>query len=206
MTNPGRTKCTTRPLTRLTILLILVIVPISIAVMLFHHQLFGRFMTHGEQVKPPFSVSLLQLTNEDGQRLKTPVRSDKNARWTLLYFNPGLCEDACRKGLQDLRKVKTALGKNKESIQPVLLTYPSDLANKVAIKVILSENYPGTRHLTINEKNYTEVIRQHVHEDYAMQAGTIYLVNPQGKVTMTFEPGSKPAGILKDLKGLLKVN
>ena len=157
MTNQGRRKRRTHPLTILIILVLLFLIPFSIAWLMFNgHHIFGRLLNHGELVKPPFSVSLLYLRNERGELLKNrltnkkkkvPARLRTNGKWTLLYFNPGLCEDACREGMYNLRQIRTAMGKNRERVQRALLTYPSNEANNIAISLVISEKL-SRKHIT----------------------------------------------------------
>lgn len=102
--------------------------------------------------------------------------------------------------------MQKAAGKNQNRIARALLIYPSDLANTVSIQLILKERFPGTALFIAKEQTFSNVVRQHVHENYALEAGTIYLIDPMGNVIMTYEPKSKPMGIFKDLQRLLKAS
>lgn len=194
-----------RPRTILLILVLLFLIPFVIALMMFKgHHILGRLLNHGSLIKPPFSISLLKLRNERGKLLNKRLR--KNSKWMLMYFNPGLCETSCRKGLHNLQLARKATGKNRDRVTRSLLTYPSNPANDFAINIIISENYPGTRHLTIEEKQFTDVVRKHVNKAYALHAGTVYLIDPLGNVIMTYAPNAKPNGIFKDLQRLLRAS
>lgn len=218
MTNQGKSHSRNKARSGriLLILLLIFTIPLLVALSLFKGQyVFGGLLNHGELIKPPFSITLLPLRNERGELLKNqethakkniPNRLRTNGKWMLVYFNPGLCEASCREGLYNLRQILAATGKNRERVERALLTYPNHQANSAAIQLILSERFPGTRHLTVKEQPFTDVIRKHVPEEYALESGTIYLVDPLGNVMMTFKPGTKREAIFKDLQRLLKVS
>lgn len=193
------TKRRMRPSTIITILALLFLIPIITAWAMFKgNHIFG-LMNHGRLIKPPFSASLLKLKNQKGKQII-------EKKWTLVYFNPGLCDKTCQEGLYHLRQIRIATGDNMKRVARVLLTYPSELANNTSLQLILTERFPGTEHLTVKEQNFADVVRQHVKTDYALESGTIYLIDPQGNVMMTYKPGTKPNSIYKDLKRLLKVS
>lgn len=203
-----------RPLIILSILVLIFVVPFSIALVMYKgHHILGRLINNGELIKPPFSVTLLKLRDEKGKLLNNSTIKNKkseqpttNGKWMLILFNGGLCEKDCQRSLYDLHQIRAATGKNRERIERVLLTYPSHKANKVSLNVIISERFPGTQHLTIKEQQFNSVIHQHVKAKYALESGTIYLVDPIGNVIMTYAPGTSPDDIYKDMKRLLKVS
>ena len=218
MTNHGRrqTPSKVRPRTIFLILILLFLIPMLIALLMFKgHYIFGRLMNHGQLIKPPFSVALLEFRNDRGELLNNPAAQTKknkaaqlntNGKWLLVYFNPGLCEKDCQKGLNNLQQIRIATGKNRNRIARALLTYPSSPANDVAINLIISERYPGTQYFTTPKKSFATVIRQHINNDYALKSGTIYLIDPRGNVIMTYQPNAKPNGIFKDLERLLRAS
>lgn len=190
----------------LLVILLLFLTPLLTAYVMFNgHYLIGRLLNHGNLVKPPFSVSLLPLRNERGELLNERIQNTKK-KWMLIYFNPGLCDTHCRIGLANLQRIRKATGKNSERVERVLLTYPSNEPNNIAIRLIILERFPGTRHLTTKEKPFTDVIRKHIQKNYALQAGTIYLIDPLGNVIMTYQPQTKPNHIFKDLNRLLRAS
>lgn len=166
-----------------------------------HHDILFR-KVHGQVVQPSFSAALLKMRNERGELLKDNVSTSKEG-WTLLYLHPGICNDACQTTLNTLHQIRSKTGEYKERIQPVILTYPN-LANDIGIDTMLEQRFPETQHFTINPKRFAKIVQTHIKAPYALESGTIYMIDPLGKVVLSYKPNEKPSAIYKDLRRLIK--
>lgn len=178
------------PLATLLLLLLLFLIPFSIAWLMYHgHHLLPRGRSnHGTLIQPPFSMTQLNLHS--------------HGKWMLLYFNPGLCEKTCQKDLYQLRQIRTATGKNSNRVTRALLSYPKNTTQHLTIL----KRFPGTQHLIIQKDQFVRVIKTYVKTAYALKARVTYLVDPLGNVILSYPPNTDPNAIFKDLQHLLKVS
>ncbi len=197
----------------LLILILLFCIPLGIAWLLYktNDGTGAKLTNRGQLVTPPFSISLLKLRNSKGvlldnkltnRKIKPSREKRSNGQWLILYLYPGSCDKRCQKGLYNMRQIRLATGKNMDRIERAILTYQ----NGTPLPKIMQTEFAGTRHFSINKQQFTKVIQQHVKAPYALQPGTIYLVDPLGNVMMTYKPGAESSAIFKDLKRLLKVS
>ena len=104
-----------------------------------------------------------------------------------------------------MRQIRTAMGKNMNRIERAVITY-QDGAGAGRLDKVIQTEFKGTNHITANKDNFTKVIREHIKASYVLQPGTIYIVDPNGNVMMTYKPDADPSAIFKDLQKLLKVS
>ncbi len=183
------------PFVILLILILLFCIPLSIAWLLYKkHDIKGGSTNHGQLVTPPFSVALLKFRNDNAK-----------GKWKILYLYPESCRKDCERGLYNIRQIRTATGKNMNRIERAVITYQNETSDGRLDKVIQTE-FKGTHHITTNKDNFAKVIREHVKAPYALKSGTIYIVDPNGNVMMTYKPDADPSSIFNDLQKLLKVS
>ncbi len=161
-----------------------------------------QFMNHGELVEPARPIDDVALTTLEGK----PIRfGELKTKWTLLYFGPAACLQACERNLYKMRQVRLAQGKNMLRVQNVfVMTDPGGLQR---LREVLKQ-YPDLRVVTGTRKNVKALVDQ-----FALQPGSpssrlrrIYVVDPIGNFMMSYPADADPSGMRKDLARLLKVS
>ena len=215
--NKSRKKHTQKSLATLSLLIAIFLIPLILAWILFsEHIHFGQGTNHGLLLRKPFSISTLNITDEKGDMLANnpaPIKpnSEKattNGKWLLLYLYPGYCDQACQKGLRNMRQIRLATGKDMNRVQRAILTYQETALEEVDLLEILEKEFPGTKLLQIKRDQFEKVmdarIAQKTLPAYVLERGTIYMVDPMGNVMMVYKANSDPDGIFKDLKKVVK--
>jgi cytochrome oxidase Cu insertion factor (SCO1/SenC/PrrC family) len=192
-------------------LALLFFAPLGLAFFLYYglHWRPGGQLNHGDLVEPPLPLPDLAL-----RRVETTAAPDAapalgagagdaltppdflKGKWTLLYFGPGSCPDACRADLYDTRQVRTALGKDESRVQRVFLAEGAccDLA-------LLRTEHPDLLIVRATDEAapLVALLRRAVPE----ARDRIYLIDPLGNLMMSYAADAPPKGLLEDLKRLL---
>jgi hypothetical protein len=158
----------------------------------------GR-VNYGELVAPSRSLPEVRPTTLAGQPIAPGFL---RGTWSLVYVAAGACDGRCRQALADTRAVRLALERDATRVQRVLLIdagccdpgwLAAEQPDLVAARL---EAHAGERLLA-------------AFPDYGAPvaaAGRTYLVDPLGNLLMSYPPGADRAGILKDLKQLLRLS
>lgn len=157
---------------------------------------------YGELVKPPRAIKNLELQTLDGNSLRI---TDLSKKWTFVYFVADSCEAACEHSLYKMRQVRLAQGENAKRLQRVLV-----VADNIGFEKLRTQlrEYPGMVVITGPRANVRTLS-----EEFALPTGTpfdgpgrIYLLDPAGRLMMSYPADADPSGMRKDLKRLLKVS
>jgi cytochrome oxidase Cu insertion factor (SCO1/SenC/PrrC family) len=203
MSSPDRKKQAVK--NRLTLILIGVVVSLP-AILSFVLYTSGwrpaSTGNYGELVEPARTIKDIELETLGGGKLHV---SDLHTRWTFVYFTINECGTPCKRSLYKMRQVRLAQGENAKRLQRVLV-----VADEVAfdkLRALLSD-YPGMIVITGSPENVRTLS-----EEFALPAGRpfdgldrIYLVDPVGRLMMSYPADADPSGMRKDLKRLLKVS
>lgn len=203
---------TKHPAVIIIILMSLFFAPILLAWILFEtNNTLGEGKTnHGQLIIPSFSIALLTLYNENGQILdnrkflQMPGTTSTNGKWMMLLFITKKCNQLCQQGLYNMRQIRLATGKDMNRIERAILIYKK--RQNIRLKNLIKREYAGTQLFFANKQQLTFIIQKHVKTNYALQNGTLYLVDPLGNVMMSYKPGIKANAIFQDLTRLLKVS
>ncbi len=184
-------------------LVLIFIAPMLLSWWLLNYTEYGRGnvnASHGKLIVPPRSLedaSLQNISNisDNEQRLY--------GKWSLIYLHKGSCEKVCLENLYKMRQVRLASGKYATRIQRVtVLTGKKD----VFMEEDQKEHFKGQLVLrTENTKQFStlDVFALREDEDPVLEK-RIYLVDPLGNLMMSYPSDAEPAGIIKDLKRLLR--
>ena len=154
---------------------------------------------HGNLIDPVRIVSEISLPSASGETGNDFLRR----RWSLVFIGGAQCNERCRHALIDMRQVRLALGKDMSRVQRVLLTRGGEPDTEYfetehsGLIVANAANESGDRILEVIPV-YNGVPPE--------QAGRVYIVDPLGNLMLSYAADSKPSGILKDLKRLLKLS
>lgn len=180
----------TKSFTILSILLVIFIVPIVVATWLYNNHIIlgGKTTNHGMLIEPPLKTKTLGIQPQH--------------KWTLVYLTHTKCQKSCQKSLYYLRQIQKASGKNQNRIQRVLLSYSLN-AKQLAQ---LNTRFPKTQKISTQPSKLTQLFAHNDTLNFAKQAGTQFIVDPDGYLMMAYQPKAQPMDIYKDLQHLLKIS
>ncbi len=188
-----------RPWPVLSLIVLAVIVPITLSVLLYLHAdwfALGR-SNHGKLVRPPVKIDMAALARPFAA---SPLPSDFfRGHWTMVYIGSPRCDAICREALYVTRQIRLGMGRNIQRVQRLYIVRGDRVDKPKALRhahpdltVVLAPGMAGRRFA----------------KEFTSRAGSdsIYLVDPNGLLMMTYPVKAKPLGLLKDLRHLLKVN
>lgn len=154
----------------------------------------GDTVNHGRLISPPRQVSSAALPLLGGGQL--PAGWFQH-RWTLVYAGAPACPTRCKHALYNTRQIRLAEGAQMSRVQRLFITSdePADAAG-------LRRAHPD---LTVVEAGGPAGAR--FTRQFTAGAGNgprIYIVDPLGRLIMSYPADADPANILADLKQLLK--
>lgn len=202
---------------KLTFLLLIAIVPISLATWHFETSEFQGVSTttnNGELIIPVLDVVTLDLRDAQGEpsylpfdelvKNVTPV-DYKPRPWQLLYLGATQCNAACEERLYFLRQLHTRLGREANRVERVyvqvsdrLQPLPQATAQQLAAQhPDMKTSFATTAELQQKLAPTAPAGNDPVSDHY------IYVVDPVGNVMLYFTPDDTAEQIFRDLDKLL---
>ncbi len=161
-----------------------------------------RTMNHGELVQPARMIADLTLHTREGAALRF---SELRGKWTLIYFAGSRCAEVCERNLYKMRQVRLAQGENAERVQRLFVLTGEGVPKE--LPSILPQ-HPGLQVVTGPGNGVRALAQQ-----FALPAGTpldglerVYIVDPAGRLMMSYPPDADASGMRKDLARLLRVS
>jgi cytochrome oxidase Cu insertion factor (SCO1/SenC/PrrC family) len=142
-------------------------------------------MQKGLLLDPPIGLERLDLHTPAGVPIPT---SRFERRWVLLTYGGQSCAGACRRRVEEMHKVRLALGKARQRVSQLLVLESIDEA-------------PGMHALTAAFRDLT-VARGRQRTD----AGGVFIVDPFGDLILSYPPQAPPQDVLNDMKRLVRVS
>lgn len=157
-----------------------------------------QIRSNGELISPAVPLTAFTLRDDEGQ----PFTLDSlHGHWTMVYFAPERCDEACRQQVYYMRQVRTSLHKEMHRVSRLMLSpKPSGLDNA------WREEYPEMVVLSGDELAALAAQFEAAQTSMSVLDGAIYLVDPLGNLMMRFPPDLDPSLMLKDIKHLLRVS
>jgi len=183
---------------RLTLLALFVVffLPIVVALALnlelSHWLPFGQ-SNHGQLVAPAERIETATLTTVEGSPVVDTLFTEK---WTLLYVEPSACLKACDRAVYRMRQSRYAMGKDMDRVQRLVVA--SRTAARDAADKLLA--YDPSLKIVAAAPAWIDGLRP------GSRKAEIFVVDPQGYLVMWYRPDADPAGLIKDLKRLLKIS
>lgn len=177
---------------------VVILAPLVVAVLLYVQPswfAFGR-SNHGRLVRPPVRISVPALPR---MFAASNLPADYfRGRWTLAYVGGAHCGADCREALYVTRQIRLGTGEDIRRVQRLYVVRAdhSDAAG------FLRSAHPD---LTVVEATGAAG-RRFAAQFTAVAKASIYLVDPQGLLMMTYPVKAKPLGLMQDLRHLLEVN
>ncbi len=116
--------------------------------------------------------------------------------WTLVHIVDGQCGQECRERIHYTRQIRDALGHDRIRVRR-LVVVPEEVG-AIQLASLLPE-HPDL--LLVHSER--ELVAQFPRD---REVATVFLVDPLGNLMMQFDEDVEPAGILGDLKQLLRVS
>lgn len=158
----------------LLLLALLFLAPGITALCFFKHPqwLSKQATNRGEFVKPPLSVKALRQLS---------------SKWHLVLWNPQHCDQQCEKRIDQLARVRLALGRRYYDVDQVLLT--GEESPPMAEQLEKKLHHHGI-----------EVLRA---ESNCAPDSKIFIANPDGYLVLSYTATAEADDIYHDLKQLL---
>jgi cytochrome oxidase Cu insertion factor (SCO1/SenC/PrrC family) len=153
---------------------------------------FGK-TNHGQLIEPAQRFEVSMLTAVDGAPIDEALIRGK---WTLVYIESSACSAECDQAVYRMRQSRYAMGKDMERVQRLVIA-PRPLAKEAAEKLLA---YDPALTVVAAEREWIESPRP------ALGQAEIYIVDPQGYLIMWYRADADPAGLIKDLKRLLRIS
>ena len=162
--------------------------PLGVAFFLYYGNAWhpGGRVNNGELIEPPRPLPQSAL----------PAPNTLQRKWTLLYVQRGRCDELCLRRLYDMRQVRTALDRDMDRVQRVLIA-DADCCDMEKLR----EMHPDL--ITVPLGTAVEPLLALLP---AANTQRIYLVDPLDNVMMFYAADAKPKGMLEDLKRLLQLS
>jgi hypothetical protein len=164
------------------------------------------FVGHGEPFDPPvrlpnMALSLLGSGAAGAAPPKTVAYTDFEffrRKWTLLYWGQGLCPERCRASLEITRQVRSALDRDMDRVQRVFIAdgWCCDMDFLRAQQELITVRAGS------DASPLLALLSSAMHTN-ATAAERIYLIDPSGRLVMSYAPNVKPQDLLADLKYLM---
>ena len=188
---------------RLTILLVILLfcTPVAVSWWFLHFTDIveqGRKSSHGDLIIPPRPLPNLVLLDP----LSENRRGGLHGKWSLFYIAQGGCDQACKQNLYRMRQLRLTAGKDDLRIQRVLLVTLVDQS----IPAQTFTEYEGQWTVATDDIDVNKLLENFrlTETDRPASMQRLYIIDPLGNLMMSYPPNTNPAGIIKDLRKLLK--
>src|SRR5687767_15630621 len=171
------------------------IVPLAAAVLLYYSGGWRPAINaHGTLIDPPRPLDVAGLARPDGRPASAEIFL---RRWSLVHPIGAACDERTRAILDELARVRLALDKDAGRVQRVLV-HGGDCeaiepaAGAADLLVLAAPGAAGDAFL----RQFPPTMGG---------AAGIYIVDPQGKLMMSYPATGSARGLLKDLERLLRL-
>jgi hypothetical protein len=141
---------------------------------------------------------LLANTTNQGKLLNPallfkPVIAGKS-KWRLVFWQPGPCEKACLQTLDQLARIRLALGRHLYEVDEWLVLSAESQKIPRSLIQVLHEN----------DIKVSRVARHSLKSFAFLKAGArVFIANPQGYLILAYQAKGRPQAIYHDIKQLL---
>jgi len=200
---------------KLTALLLMVAVPVTLASLTFRSAFnggWGGTANNGTLISPPADIEALDMRDTEGELLFRTFEEEiegispddyQPRPWLMVYVTASDCEQQCRERLYSLRQLHIALGKDIQRVRRYYLHAAAaplnadDAAHFQDDFPSMGIAYSDAELLTSNLQS-AGVDLSLATEDYVL------FVDPVGNVMMYYTKEQTPQEIMSDLEHLLK--
>lgn len=191
---------------------VLAIVVIAAAVFVLGRRQEPSYAYHGGEFSPPAAAAPLNLTDMNGNPFTLDqVKGDV----TLVYFGYTTCPDVCPTTLTDFQSLKDELGPDADRVKFVMVTIDPERDTEAKLKEYLGffdPDFIGLRGdaaqteqvkqdygITVKRVEYPDSATKYLLDHSAL----VYVIDPEGRLLLTFPYGTDPVLIAQDVKHVL---
>jgi cytochrome oxidase Cu insertion factor (SCO1/SenC/PrrC family) len=164
------------------------------------------FVGHGELNDPPIplpnmALALLGSGPAGAASARAAVYTDFDFfrhKWTFLYWGQGLCPERCRAILETTRQVRSALDRDMDRLQRVFI------ADGACCEMDFLHTQPDL--ITVragSDASPLLALLSRADHANATVADRIYLIDPSGRLVISYAPDARLQDLLADLKYLM---
>ena len=153
-------------------------------------------MAHGRLLTPPVTLRPPPLPLVLGHGRLSP--SYFYGRWTLMYVGRPDCLPDCREALYATRQIRLAMGVDITRVQRIYLVMGRP--TKTGFLEVEDPDLTVVDAATHAGRRFVGRLLQAAH---ARLGGEIYIVDPEGRLMMTYPAGADPMVLLRDMRRLL---
>ena len=179
------------------LLVLVFILPFTMAVLLHLFDLKPSSKSYGNLVQPPKSLQFPELKDTQGKPFKP---AQWNKIWTIVTVDSTGCNAPCLARVHILKQVHTSMNKEVDRVQRILLV-PADI--KVEAFSDLQKKYPDLIILVGADTETVKFSAQFTTDKDSVEPH-IFLVDPLGNLMMSYPDKFDPKGLRSDLTRLLK--
>ena len=176
--------------------------PFVAAWLIYNHMSLvniGDSSNYGDPISPPRLIPDLTLTGVVAGRADAQLYG----KWSLIYLLSDSCSRQCQDNIRMLRNLRASLGSNSDRIQAVL-ALKNPASSELTKKLATDFNWNGIFMVDREDLSAAEENSLDLKEiEPALESG-FYLVDPLGNMMMRYKIDSDGAGIMTDLKRLLR--
>jgi len=157
-------------------------------------------MTNKGQLVHPARPLKLPADVLAGER---PLNEYLQGMWTLVYIGDADCDAVCIDNLYKMRQIRIAQNENMNRVQTLFLLQGEGMPESLA--TLLREEHANMTVVPLSAGQSQQIAPFFLIDGVEMQAAErVYIVDPLGNLMMYYQPDADPAGMLKDLRKLLK--
>ena len=175
------------------LLVLVFILPFTMAVLLHFFDLKPSGKSYGNLVQPPKTLQFPALKDTQGKIFKP---EQWNKIWSIVTVDTAGCAAPCVARVHMLKQVHTSMNKEIDRVQRVLLV-PADIKGEAFSA--LQKKYPD---LIILAGTDAETVK--FSAEFSAAKGEVFLVDPLGNLMMSYPDKFDPKGLRSDLTRLLK--
>ncbi|MCA9879088.1 MAG: SCO family protein [Thermomicrobiales bacterium] len=191
---------------------VLAVIAIAAVAFLVNWSQEREYVFHGGVFTPPAAAAPLDLADQNGEPFSLDqVKGDV----ALVYFGYTTCPDVCPTTLTDFQAVKEGLGAEADRVKFVMVTIDPERDTAAKLKEYLgffdsgiiglrgdaaqTEEVSRDYGITVKRVEYPESATKYLLDHTAL----VYLIDPEGRLLLTFPYGTDPALIAQDVLHVL---
>jgi hypothetical protein len=179
------------------LLILVFILPFTMAVLLHVFDLKPGGKSYGDLVQPPKSLQIPVLKDATGKAFNP---EQWNKIWTIVTIDSTGCVAPCAARLHMLKQVHTSMNKEIDRVQRVLLV-PTAIETSAYHEI--QKQYPDLIILTGADAEMAKFSAEFSAANGSAKSD-IFLVDPLGNLMMSYPEKFDPKGLRSDLTRLLK--
>ncbi|MDN5864086.1 MAG: hypothetical protein L0I62_02560 [Gammaproteobacteria bacterium] len=181
------------------LIVVVALVPVVLALLVFRHPSWFAFGhgNHGRLVQPAAAIEVPALPRVFSN---TPLSDGYfQGEWTMVIVGSPYCDATCRETLYVTRQIRLGMGRDIRRVQRLYVVRGDHLEGAQRLRLA----HPDLTVVTASGQAGVDFVRQFTSTS---EGAAIYLVDPRGRLMMTYSSEAKPLGLIKDLRHLLKTN